>query len=294
MFTFLIGENEEPIVVHAAAIAKQSKALDTLINGSMIEAQVRSVSLIDVSMEDFLKFCEFAYTGDYSTPSSTTRAETNSSSKLDGQNPTFDPAAADEAVPEDVPATPVPAPEEELFWDGTFKKKGKKPTKPSKTTLLREAFEKQSYCPMPPKQQFLDDCQIVTNEKSTEDYAPVFLTHARLYVLADKYGVENLKYLCLDKIHKTLVHFTLYEESIGDIIELIRFTYDHTPDSANDDLRELVVKFVASRHDVIGESEPLLSLLEEGGVFPRHLWIFTRNNLISRTEKQQLGHERVT
>lgn len=266
LFTFLIGENEEPVQVHAAAIAKQSKALNTLINGSMVEAQVRSVSLRDVSLEDFLKFCEFAYTGDYSTPSSTTRAETSSPSKAD-----------EEAVP--VPSQPPPQPAREDPWASyTMKKKAQ----PSKTTLLRESFDNHSYCPVLPSQQFLDTCQIMTNSKCTEDYTPVFLGHARLYVLADKYGVESLKYLCLDKIHETLVNFKLYKESIGDITELIRFSYcnDHTPDDVNDDLRALVLKFVASRHDLIGDSEPFLALVEEGGVFMRDLWIFTRKNLI--------------
>lgn len=274
LFTFLIGENEEPISVHAAAIAKQSKALDTLINGPMVEAQVRSVSLRDVSVEDFLKFCQFAYTGDYSTPSSTTRAETSLPSKADEKYPASDPPSAKAAV-----LAPPPSPlSDEDTW-ASFRAKTKKV--PSKTTLLRESFDRQSYCPVPPKQQFHDACQIVTNGKCTEDYSPVFLAHARLYVLADKYGVESLKCLCLDKIHKTLVNFTLYKESIGDIAELVRFSYcnDHTPDDANDDLRALVLKFVASRHDDIGDSEPFLSLVEEGGVFARDLWIFTRKHL---------------
>ncbi|KFZ24547.1 hypothetical protein V502_00963 [Pseudogymnoascus sp. VKM F-4520 (FW-2644)] len=67
-FTFGIGENNVKITVHAAAIAKQSQALDALINGPMKEAQTRIARLEDVHEDTFVRVCQFAYTGDYETP----------------------------------------------------------------------------------------------------------------------------------------------------------------------------------------------------------------------------------
>jgi hypothetical protein len=66
LFTFLVGEAAEPVVVHAAAIAEQSNALDKLINGGMAESRGRSARISDVSKKDFVRFCQFAYSGDYS------------------------------------------------------------------------------------------------------------------------------------------------------------------------------------------------------------------------------------
>jgi hypothetical protein len=167
-------------------------------------------------------------------------------------------------------------------FSSLFSGQRRKPKTPTKTELLRRSFDSQSFCTVLPRQAFLDSCDIVTNSKNTEDYTPVFLTHSRLYVLADKYGVESLKRLSLHKLHKTLEGFTLFEERIEDIAELVRFSYcnDNTPDEGTDELRQLVLKFVASRHADIGESAPFLSLMEEGGIFVRDFWVFVRNTLI--------------
>jgi hypothetical protein len=67
-FIFGIGENNVKVTVHAAAIAKQSQALDVLINGPIEEAQTRTARLEDVLKDTFVQSCQFAYTGDYEMP----------------------------------------------------------------------------------------------------------------------------------------------------------------------------------------------------------------------------------
>lgn len=67
-FVFLIGELQAEFTVHAAIIAKQSKALDALINGSMKEAFSGKAIFEDIAEDTFIRFCQFAYTGDYTTP----------------------------------------------------------------------------------------------------------------------------------------------------------------------------------------------------------------------------------
>ena len=69
--TFHVGIEKSPVVVHAAAIGMQSKALHILMNGPLSEAQTKSVYVDDVLEEDFIRFCQFAYTRDYSIPSPT-------------------------------------------------------------------------------------------------------------------------------------------------------------------------------------------------------------------------------
>jgi hypothetical protein len=43
--------------------------MESLINGPMKEAGERSVESSDISIDDFIRFCEYAYCGNYTTPS---------------------------------------------------------------------------------------------------------------------------------------------------------------------------------------------------------------------------------
>lgn len=70
-FLFVVGKDQTEFAVHSAIIAKQSKALDVLINGPMAEASDGRAVLKDVDEDTFIRFCQFAYTGDYVTPEST-------------------------------------------------------------------------------------------------------------------------------------------------------------------------------------------------------------------------------
>jgi hypothetical protein len=68
LFTFYVGEEEKPVVVHAAVIAATGQYFNALINGGMKESKEQSARLLDVRLDDFLRFCEFAYRGDYTAP----------------------------------------------------------------------------------------------------------------------------------------------------------------------------------------------------------------------------------
>ena len=56
LFTFLVGKEKEPIVVHAAAIAATSRKPNTLINGGMIESEEGWARIEDVEVNDFIRF----------------------------------------------------------------------------------------------------------------------------------------------------------------------------------------------------------------------------------------------
>jgi hypothetical protein len=57
-------------VVHAAVISATGQYFDARINGGMKESKEESARLPDVQFDDFLRFCEYAYRGDYTEPSS--------------------------------------------------------------------------------------------------------------------------------------------------------------------------------------------------------------------------------
>ncbi len=85
--------------------------------------------------------------------------------------------------------------------------------------------------------------------------------------------MEALKTLSLHKLHKTLVTFTPYSARLGDVAELVRYTYEHTPDFAHemDDLRSLVTDYLTCEVTNLIRSPEFDQLLEQGGPFARDL-----------------------
>lgn len=74
-----------------------------------------------------------------------------------------------------------------------------------------------------------DIAEARANHEVCEDYTEVFLSHAQMYVFADRYSVENLRRLTLRRLHETLVKFTLYDVRVPDITALLAFSYATTP-----------------------------------------------------------------
>ena len=68
--------------------------------------------------------------------------------------------------------------------------------------------------------RFVDLCEFRPDESSPEGYKPAFLSHARLYVFAGKWGIESLKDFVLQKLHTTLRGYQPYEARYGDVLNL--------------------------------------------------------------------------
>lgn len=256
----------------------------------MREAQTRSATFEDVDEETFVRFCQFAYTGNYAVPSFAIVEDASITSKTvvasNGQTRSspglvdpvpFDPELEPLAMPPEVEIDEVG----QDSWGRPKKsKKSKRPqweeTTTPKRVRLRHSFENRVYSLPELQQQLTHECTPRPNSSPEEDYTNVFLGHASLYVFAEKYDIEPLRALTLNKLHNTLLKFALYPARVADIIKLVRYTYssEHTPDREDrvDDLRALVVHYVACEVDTIGDSELFVSLLEEGGPFVRDFW----------------------
>lgn len=109
--------------------------------------------------------------------------------------------------------------------------------------------------------------KVLSREGQEEDCTEVFFCHARLYAFAEKYDIEPLRGLTKQKLHRSLVSLVLYKERAGDIVALLRYIYANTPDRdhATDELRELVMKYVVCKYEIMASSEAFLDLMEEGG-----------------------------
>jgi hypothetical protein len=66
------------------------------------------------------------------------------------------------------------------------------------------------------------------NSDVSESFEPVFLSHANLYVLADKYAVEDLRQLTLGRLHKTLLNFFIHPERVSDLVVLTDALFENT------------------------------------------------------------------
>jgi hypothetical protein len=273
-FLFVVGENKAEFTVHADIIGKQSQALNSLVNGSMTEASGGKATFEDIQEDTFIRFCQFAYTGDYVTPDFThiPSIELPHTTAID--DPLVDPTprpVEKEPTPEPVPIVAIDG-----FGDwGSPSQSVKKSKKSSKSIRLRQSLDNLVYDTEISRTIFAARCEVRQNSNPTEGYTPVFLGHAQLYVFAEKWGIDVLKTLALSKLHKTLTSFTLYAARRPDIVELLRYTFsnDHTPDRVGtvDDLRSLVMLYTACEVESLVQCPEFVALVGEGGQLAQNL-----------------------
>ena len=240
------------MTIHTVLVAEQSPALKTLVSGFMEEAQTGTATWEEMDEDTFARWAQFVYTGDYSPASHSMVAEP-------------------ETVASNISVPPEPEREENIDFDwATSAPKKKKDLKRGAQVTGCPAFHDLVY-PIP-SPEFVDMCKPRPNGSSAEDYTPVFLGHARLYAFAEKWDIRPLKALVLHKLHTILRMYKPYEARYGDVVELIRYTYEHTPCRERvDGLRELVTRFVAQEQIQIARSRPCLELVEVCGPFARDL-----------------------
>ncbi|KAI9783212.1 MAG: hypothetical protein M1839_004052 [Geoglossum umbratile] len=288
-FKFVVGKDGDTITVHSALAASHSRPLDALINGRMSEAQNGFAVLDDIDRQTFVRFCQYVYTGNYAAADPEILLDSSTIGTLDSAEQDCDipgPLAVlndrREVEPEfsesvsnlDNDAT------EWISWSSSRRNRRKEkgvhypeetqpasppPPQSRKSVLWTRFKELSSPIPAPPPQP-------CPNNEPLEDYTPVLLSHAHIYVFADKYDIPPLKMLALRKLRRTLVNFTLYPERIGDIVELARYSYANTPELSSgavgggaDALRELVLDYLVCKVEYVVESEKFLLLMEEGG-----------------------------
>ena len=80
-----------------------------------------------------------------------------------------------------------------------------------------------------------------------EDHTDDLLSHAKVYVLADCYGIQDLQIVALRKLHRALSNFELHSDQVSDIAELLRYSFGNTMESpwGRDCLRELVATYAS-------------------------------------------------
>lgn len=132
-FRFLVGPDRKLFTIHTALVIHHSKPLGALLNGPMLEAKEKCALLEDIDDDTFVRFSQYAYTGDYiaadpeillhSSAIATTHHALNDACPNPGQDDGGDaplaPAIAF-AEPVDVHFEVLAAPEPEVMVDDTW------------------------------------------------------------------------------------------------------------------------------------------------------------------------------
>ncbi|KAI4652836.1 uncharacterized protein J4E78_007663 [Alternaria triticimaculans] len=274
-FTFYIGKEKKAFVVHSKAVAATSWHFHALVNNGMVQSQERSVEYPDMEPDDFARFVEYSYRYDYTAPSWT--LDEGAVKKDD-----FDEAAYNDEVPpaDDWEVSPDGEPEVVLCGEEVSDSDFNQATR-----RLRQRFRQREYLmSQEPKTIMLERFLPPENSAPEQDFTPIFLAHARLYTFACMRLIDPLKRLALHKLHQTLLKFKLYDRRVGDVVELARYAYDNgedrKPDGSIEDLRKLVVEYIACEVSTIGKHEAFAPLLQEGGEFVVDFWrIIAKENL---------------
>ncbi|KAF2440325.1 hypothetical protein P171DRAFT_475817 [Karstenula rhodostoma CBS 690.94] len=249
--TFLIGPEETPIIVHAGAIARLSAPLDRLVNGKMLEAQENVACFKDLEVQDFERICEFSYRGTYTLP----KSERFSDAEVDAATQMFH--LADPISPYFMPYFGAHNCE-----DDSSGKESEGDHEESTPTTANTSVFCDSLSPIAsfwsftnPNQDARLEWPVVSFENTSwrENFAPVFLAHARLYAFAEQYLAPALKMRALQNVRNTLAGYTLFVSGLEAVVQLARFAYerDYIPDREGrsvDPLRQLIVAYVVAHH----------------------------------------------
>ncbi|KAF2674484.1 hypothetical protein BT63DRAFT_11375 [Microthyrium microscopicum] len=68
-FTFVVGKNKRPISFHPLAFSRHSPVMAAMIDDNVSQENYFA-NIQDIEEDDFFRFCQWAYTGNYTAPKS--------------------------------------------------------------------------------------------------------------------------------------------------------------------------------------------------------------------------------
>ncbi|KAL8760305.1 MAG: hypothetical protein Q9199_000087 [Rusavskia elegans] len=288
-FKFIV--EGQSFYLHAALVSQHSRPLDRMMNGDMSEAQKGYAVLKEVDEDTFGRFAEWANKG-YYTPgevvtwldhTSLERSIAEGGECKKRMKSISEPAEELEESESPVnPATPVERapPLPRYFAQRAFREPHtfNYRTIASPVSSIRESPNRNSPSRSQLKESFIHRKAVVRQESISipppppnqgpdEEYTDVFLSHAQLYVFAEKYDIQTLKMLALENLQTTLAIFTLYEARTGDIIALLRYVYANTgePIDGVEELRTLLTHYMGYEMDTLMKDEEFRDLMVADG-----------------------------
>lgn len=295
----LLTSKSEVVVSPSISFSSHVPHLHFLLSWRTRESIERVAKIPDVDEETFARFVEFLYTGDYNSPSPAPVHEV-STGKQGSDNDEHQtsitaktlPHAHDDSMelymdtsPELVPEVPEPEPDR---WGFATTRKDRKKQKQSAVIPGSPLDQKHSKLPDPDISAILA-CPLPTSSKirrnivGRNDYAALFVCHAQLYILGDKYDVRPLKVLASERLSRSFRHYERAELPSADFPNLVRYVFEHTPERvtceverrpgqgrhtpSEDILQQICVHFAANNFESLILSSGFNHLLREGELF---------------------------
>lgn len=109
--------------------------------------------------------------------------------------------------------------------------------------------------------------------------------HARMYVIADMYDIQNLKMLALEKLWVSLrMDMAVGSSSVDSLMKLLSYTYEHTPEPQSpgkfEPMRRLVLNYVACHLEVMNDNPKFFDLLKTSAALSGDWWNLARTSLM--------------
>lgn len=243
--------------LHNCLVARQSKTLDTMMNGHMSEAKDGYATLDDVDPKVFAHFSQWLYTGKYESA---------------GMSPKIEPADLATLLPAEIAFN-----EDSDRYRNSYPGNWRAPRKAasprgqrfyaadaSKQQNLWATFSGGSTSEMPHE-------AVPSDRASKIDLDVQYLLHAKVYCFADKYDILGLKQLAIDKLKQNLIDYVqLTPLRIAALTQLIGYTSENTlpPNGKDsDNLRDLIVQYTAIVFEILFKSQDFQDLLSADGEF---------------------------
>ncbi|KAK3942888.1 hypothetical protein QBC46DRAFT_339140 [Diplogelasinospora grovesii] len=107
------------------------------------------------------------------------------------------------------------------------------------------------------------------DNKPNESFENIFLAHARLYALGDRYMIPTLKKLAAAKLAVVLFNWVVYPERIDELAELVRYVYANTVEQCR--LRRVVKWYAAALWYDLRAHAAWKELVDEEGAFAQDM-----------------------
>ncbi|KAJ5366751.1 hypothetical protein N7541_000692 [Penicillium brevicompactum] len=264
LFTFEVGPQKKEFVVHSLIIAKLSPALNALINGEWKEGSDKRVDWSEVKEGTFLRLCEFAYGKDYTLPApdlgglsfpKTTHATTSGASNDDDKNSNGESACSTFEVDDDMHP-------DKLGW----------PHFPSCDFFYLKKLDRWGLANAHPNPDWDKSLWGGANGGNKRDFSSALIEQVEIYVLADKWGVEQLCRLVVFRTYGLLNLFTKGEVALEGTIEFVMFVYENTPPSPTNHMRKLAARYLFEVAPSLSECGSFHELMKRGGDVVMDLW----------------------
>ncbi|KAK2122049.1 hypothetical protein NOF04DRAFT_1336553 [Fusarium oxysporum II5] len=291
-FRFLIGPHQTEYTIHSALVAHQSPALAAMVNGKSQESRECSVKWDDVDEIVFNSFWQDHKSGTADEPPepepepepepaarpAVGEAELLAAIPVFAESVFSDLPQVSAAESEAQAQAQAQAEEESTygtestemsptfytyFWRSPAGSRPSSALEQENQGSVQKSFLWGSFL-----RSWESPHEVIDIDKSLKDQTNRFVHHAKVFTLADRYGVKRLAEISRGKLYHDLIDLERKGMDSKNVVELVRYAFEEL---VPDQLRDLVVDFSACVVERIWGDKKFQKLLEKHGILSKAL-----------------------